>query len=44
MKDLFFDDSGLAERPKITSEIVYNDDIRSEYLQDYMDQIYLSIG
>ncbi|XP_051229498.1 beta-glucosidase 32 [Lolium perenne] len=37
-------ENGLAERPKITSEIVYDDDIRSEYLQDYMDQIYLSIG
>ncbi|KAM0837182.1 hypothetical protein ACQ4PT_061830 [Festuca glaucescens] len=36
--------AGLRDRPKITSEIVYDDDIRSEYLEDYLDQIYLSIG
>ncbi|KAM0837181.1 hypothetical protein ACQ4PT_061830 [Festuca glaucescens] len=37
-------ENGLRDRPKITSEIVYDDDIRSEYLEDYLDQIYLSIG
>jgi beta-glucosidase len=43
MENLLFHDSGYGDIPKIPSKIEYDDDYRSEFLQNYLEVLYLSI-
>jgi hypothetical protein len=36
-------DSGYADEPKTPNKIEYGNDYRSEFLQDYIEVLYLSI-
>jgi beta-glucosidase len=43
MEYLLFDNSGYGDIPKTPSKIEYDDEDRSEFLQNYLEVLYLSV-